>query len=166
MTKTQQIIGLLITKDYIKKSDRFCEVLKNLMMNDLFALMGEDNTIRDVNEYRPHIKGLLNDLSFLVSGEQIESRHAKKILEDAWKTDFYSWDLAWYLSDTKLLEEATGRGLKDIVLKIVEANPKAIEDIRGGKKQAIGFIVGQVMKEVKGKANPNQIKEEIKNILT
>lgn len=41
-----------------------------------------------------------------------------------------------------------------IVDKIVEANPQSVEDYRAGKEKAIGFLVGQIMKETKGKANP------------
>jgi aspartyl-tRNA(Asn)/glutamyl-tRNA(Gln) amidotransferase subunit B len=37
----------------------------------------------------------------------------------------------------------------------IEANPKAVEDYRGGKKSAIGFLVGQVMRETKGRADAN-----------
>lgn len=41
-----------------------------------------------------------------------------------------------------------------IVNQIVEANPQSVEDYRAGKDKAIGFLVGQIMKETKGKANP------------
>ncbi|MNZ95450.1 Aspartyl/glutamyl-tRNA(Asn/Gln) amidotransferase subunit B [compost metagenome] len=41
-----------------------------------------------------------------------------------------------------------------IVDKIVEANPQSVEDYKAGKEKAIGFLVGQIMKETKGKANP------------
>ncbi|MNP85645.1 Aspartyl/glutamyl-tRNA(Asn/Gln) amidotransferase subunit B [compost metagenome] len=37
---------------------------------------------------------------------------------------------------------------------VVAANPQSVEDYKAGKQKAIGFLVGQVMKESKGKANP------------
>lgn len=161
MNKTQQIIGLLIAKDYIKKPEKFYESLATLMTNDLFALMGDEWEISRVEKEKPHIQGLLSDLAFLLSGDQIKSRHAKKILEDAWGTESYAWDICWYLSDTKLLEEVSGGDLGLIVAKIIEANPKVKVDIEKGKKQAIGFLIGQIMKETKGKTDPNQAKREI-----
>ena len=161
MSKTQQVIALLITKDYIAKPDGFHESLKNLMVNDLFALMGDDWDITTVDKEKWHLKAVLSDLAFLLSGKQIESRHAKKILEDAWGIEPYAWDLCWHLSDTKLLEEVDGDNLSVIVSKIIESNPKVKADIENGKKQAIGFLVGQIMKETKGKTDPNKAKEEI-----
>jgi len=44
--------------------------------------------------------------------------------------------------------------LENIVRQVLEANPKAVADLREGKKQAQGFLMGQVMKATKGKANP------------
>lgn len=161
MNKTQQVMGLLIAKDYIKRPEGFCESLKNLMVNDLFALMGDEWDITKVDKEKFHIKELLNDLAFLLSGGQIEPRHVKKILEDAWETEPYAWDICWYLSDTKLLDEVSGSDLSSIVAKVIGANPKVMADIEKGKKQAMGFLIGQIMKETKGKTDPNQAKMEI-----
>ncbi|MBI2167236.1 MAG: Asp-tRNA(Asn)/Glu-tRNA(Gln) amidotransferase subunit GatB [Candidatus Omnitrophica bacterium] len=55
------------------------------------------------------------------------------------------------VTDVKLIET--------VVLKIIQANPKGVEDFRSGKKQAAGFLVGQVMKETQGKANPKLVNE-------
>jgi aspartyl-tRNA(Asn)/glutamyl-tRNA(Gln) amidotransferase subunit B len=165
MNKTQQVIGLLITKDYIKRPEEFYESLKNIMVNDLFALMGEEWEISRVEKEKPHIKELLNDLAFLLSGGQIESRHVKIILANAWETEPYAWDLGWYLSDTKLLDGVSGSDLSSIVAKVIEANPKVKADIIKGKTQAIGFLIGQIMKETKGKTDPNQAKKEIETYL-
>ena len=47
--------------------------------------------------------------------------------------------------------------IKEVVLKILEANPQSIVDYKGGKDKALGFLVGQAMKETKGKANPQML---------
>ena len=44
--------------------------------------------------------------------------------------------------------------IKEVVSKILEANPQSIADFKAGKDRALGFLVGQAMKETKGKANP------------
>ena len=47
--------------------------------------------------------------------------------------------------------------IKEIVLKILENNPQSIADYKAGKDRALGFLVGQAMKETKGKANPQML---------
>ncbi len=59
------------------------------------------------------------------------------------------------VTDTKLIEE--------IAERVIQANPKSVADYRSGKKEALGHLVGQMMKETKGKANPkiaNEILEK------
>ena len=47
--------------------------------------------------------------------------------------------------------------IKEVVQKILEANPQSIADFKAGKDRALGFLVGQAMKETKGKANPQML---------
>ncbi|MBM4039542.1 MAG: Asp-tRNA(Asn)/Glu-tRNA(Gln) amidotransferase GatCAB subunit B, partial [Planctomycetes bacterium] len=47
--------------------------------------------------------------------------------------------------------------LEAVVLRILTENPKAVADLRQGKKQALGFLMGQVMKATGGKANPKAV---------
>ena len=49
--------------------------------------------------------------------------------------------------------------IKEVVLKILEANPQSIIDYKAGKDRALGFLVGQAMKETRGKANPKMLNE-------
>lgn len=62
------------------------------------------------------------------------------------------------ISDTSLLEAA--------VAKVIEENPQPAADYRSGKAQAIGFLVGQVMKQTKGQANPGLVKELLEQALS
>jgi aspartyl-tRNA(Asn)/glutamyl-tRNA(Gln) amidotransferase subunit B len=55
--------------------------------------------------------------------------------------------------------------LKAIVAEVIEANPKSVEDYKSGKKQAIGFLVGQTMRATKGKGNPQLINKLIQEDL-
>ena len=52
--------------------------------------------------------------------------------------------------------------IKEIVLKVIADNPKSVEDLKSGKDKAIGFLVGQIMKATKGKANPGVVNAMIK----
>ena len=49
--------------------------------------------------------------------------------------------------------------IKEVVDKILEENPQSIIDYKNGKDKALGFLVGQAMKETKGKANPKMLNE-------
>ena len=49
--------------------------------------------------------------------------------------------------------------------KILDANPKAVGELKEGKDKVIGFLMGQVMKEMKGKANPAQVSEMIRKLV-
>ena len=49
--------------------------------------------------------------------------------------------------------------LESIVKNTMDNNPKSVEDYNAGKTKAIGFLIGQVMKETKGKADPELVKE-------
>ena len=55
------------------------------------------------------------------------------------------------ISDTSELEK--------MVEEVIEANPQSVSDFAEGKKQAAGFLMGQLMKASKGKANPKVVKE-------
>lgn len=60
-------------------------------------------------------------------------------------------------SDDGLLTEAAG--------KVLDANPKAVAEFKEGKDKVMGFLMGQVMREMKGKANPSQVGEVIRKLL-
>ena len=55
--------------------------------------------------------------------------------------------------------------IKEICQKVVDANPQSIADYKAGKDRAIGFLVGQIMKETKGKANPQIVNKLLLEII-
>ena len=55
--------------------------------------------------------------------------------------------------------------IKEVVLKVLDANPQSIADYKAGKDKALGFLVGQAMKETRGKANPKMLNEMFKEEL-
>ena len=56
--------------------------------------------------------------------------------------------------------------LNEIVIRVIEENPKAVEDYGLGKKNALAFFIGQTMKITKGKANPKILMELFKQRLS
>ena len=55
--------------------------------------------------------------------------------------------------------------IKEICQRIVDANPQSIADYKAGKDRAIGYLVGQIMKETKGKANPQIVNKILLEII-
>ena len=55
--------------------------------------------------------------------------------------------------------------LRETVQKILAENPQSVEDYHNGKEKAIGFLVGQTMKAMKGKANPALVDQILKELL-
>lgn len=90
-------------------------------------------------------------LAGLVAESKVSSTGAKSILAYMVKNGGDPQDIA---KELDVLQVSDSGELEAIVQKVLEDNPKAVQDIQNGETKAIGFLVGQVMKESKGKANP------------
>ena len=61
------------------------------------------------------------------------------------------------VNEKGLVQISDEGAIKEIVMKVLENNPQSIADFKAGKDKALGFLVGQAMKESKGKANPQML---------
>ena len=68
-----------------------------------------------------------------------------------------------WIRELKMVSD--GDALRKAVEEAIAANPKSVQDYRGGKDRAIGYLVGQVMKAMKGKANPAGVDALLKELL-
>ncbi len=64
-----------------------------------------------------------------------------------------------------LLQISDERAIEKVVARVVESNPNTVADYRKGKKNAFGFLVGQIMRETKGKANPKVVNDTLRVFL-
>ena len=64
---------------------------------------------------------------------------------------------SWYDYFRNVSYSTFSKAIKEIVAKILDNNPQSIADYKAGKDRALGFLVGQAMKETKGKANPQML---------
>ena len=55
--------------------------------------------------------------------------------------------------------------LREAIEKVIAENPQSVDDYHNGKEKAIGFLVGQTMKAMKGKANPAMVNQILKELL-
>lgn len=101
-------------------------------------------------------------LSELVSANKLSSTAAKEVLNELLEKGGDPEDVA---KQKNLLQVSDESEIIKIVNKAIEDNPQAASDVRNGETKAIGFLVGQVMKESKGKANPSLAQDLIKKQL-
>ncbi len=96
----------------------------------------------------------LAELVMLIDKGTISSSIGKKVLEELFENPRSPEEI---IKEKGWIQISDEGAIKEIVLKILEANPQSIADFKAGKDRAIGFLVGQAMKETKGKANPQML---------
>ena len=102
------------------------------------------------------------ELISLIEKSTISNNIGKQIIVDM----LSSGENASAIVEKKGLSQISDTGaIKEIVQKIIDANPSQVEAYRGGKDKLFGFFVGQVMKETKGRANPQSVNEILKELL-
>ena len=134
----------------------------NWILGDISRILNEKEM--EPNEI-PFTSSNLAELITLIDKGTISTAIAKKVLEELFKNP---------KEPSKIIEEkgwiqiSDESAIKEVVLKILEENPQSVQDYKGGKDRAIGFLVGQAMKQTKGKANPQMLNtmfvEEINKI--
>lgn len=139
-------------------------IAAKFVTNEFFGLLAEQKwSLDDVFAYREDIADALADIVALRAFGVITTKHAKDILAAVWAMPYL--DVIDHIISSKMLEEAEGDALVAIVQQVITDNPKVVEQIKGGKVQAAGFLVGQVMKAAKGKADPTTAQQMIKEAL-
>ncbi|WP_297965837.1 Asp-tRNA(Asn)/Glu-tRNA(Gln) amidotransferase subunit GatB [uncultured Anaerovibrio sp.] len=98
----------------------------------------------------------LGEMIGLISKGTISSKIAKKVFEEMWKSPDSPEKI---VKDKGLVQITDTKAIEEIVDKVIQANQKAVEDYKSGNKKAIGALVGQVMKQSKGKANPQTVNQ-------
>ncbi|MCK9493969.1 MAG: Asp-tRNA(Asn)/Glu-tRNA(Gln) amidotransferase subunit GatB [Dehalococcoidia bacterium] len=102
------------------------------------------------------------ELVALVESKAITATTAKEVLGVA----FESGQMPKAIVEAQGLGAVSDEGAIDaLVVAAIEANPKPVEDYRAGKQSAIGFLVGQVMREAKGRADANTVSELLRKHL-
>jgi len=127
----------------------------------LLQPQSDDESTEDVTEVSASDDNLIK-LSEMVEANKLSSTAAKEVLSELLKTDKDPEAIA---ADKNLLQVSDEGAIAKIVEQVLAENPKAAEDVKNGEMKAIGFLVGQVMKQSQGKANPSLAQELIKKQL-
>ncbi|MBX4146161.1 Asp-tRNA(Asn)/Glu-tRNA(Gln) amidotransferase subunit GatB [Paenibacillus lautus] len=134
--------------------------VSNWIMGDLLGYLNSNNL--ELSEVKITGQGL-GEMIGLIEKGTISSKIAKTVFKEMLE----SGKLPAQIVEEKGLVQISDEGaIKSIVEQVVANNPQSVEDYKAGKQKAIGFLVGQVMKESKGKANPalaNKLLVEVLN---
>jgi aspartyl-tRNA(Asn)/glutamyl-tRNA(Gln) amidotransferase subunit B len=136
------------------------KVVSNWVMGEMSRLLNVHNL--EITECNIRPQNLAKMLQLLEQGT-ISSKIAKTVFEEMFAT---GKEAETIVQEKGLVQISDEGAIKAIVDKVVEANPQSVEDFKAGKDRAIGFLVGQVMKETKGKANPGLVNKLLLEKLT
>lgn len=132
------------------------KAVANWLMGDVSAYLNNSGTT--IAEFHVKPEDLAKLLELIGKGT-LSSKLAKTVFEEM----VASGKTPDTIVKEKGLEQISDEGaLEKIVDETLAENPKSIEDFRAGKDRAIGFLVGQIMKKTKGKANPEMINKMLK----
>lgn len=133
--------------------------VSNWIMGETMRLLKEKSMDATDIKFSPeNLAKLIN----LVEGGSINGAAAKETFEHIFEEDINPED---YVKEHGLAQVNDEGALRATVEKVIADNPQSVEDYKGGKKQAIGFIVGQTMKAMGGKANPGMVNKLLQELL-
>lgn len=127
----------------------------NWFMVEVLRLMKEKGIEAEKLRFTPQH---LADLLTMVDKKEVSPQNAKKVFEKVFDEDV---DPVAYVEEHGLkIVEDTGL-LSSTISRILDENPGPLSELLGGKEKVMGFFVGQIMKEMKGKANPASVREAL-----
>ncbi|CCO09252.1 Asp-tRNA(Asn)/Glu-tRNA(Gln) amidotransferase subunit GatB [Desulforamulus hydrothermalis] len=156
---------LTLTKEM---SDYFEEVLQHYNMPKAVSnwMMGEMARLLNANGLEitqcKITPGRLAALLKLIDQGTISGKIAKTVFEEMFAN---GKDPETIVQEKGLVQISDAGALAAVVEEVMAANPKSVQDYLGGKTQAIGFLVGQVMKATRGKANPDLVNKLLRERL-
>ena len=129
-----------------------------LMVETMRIIKEKSMDVSDISFSPANLAALIK----LTDDGSINSSVAKEVFEKIFDEDI---DPVKYVEENGLKQVNDEGALKKTVEDVIAANPQSVEDYRSGKEKAIGFLVGQTMKAMKGKANPAMVNEMLKELL-
>lgn len=108
---------------------------------------------------------IYQEVEKLLSSNKLSSTNAKALLADLLESDVVPENIELFATEKGFIQVSDEGEIAKIVEQVLSENAQAAEDVKNGEMKAIGFLVGQVMKASKGKANPSLAQDLIKKQL-
>jgi len=150
------------TPEYMKlPQDKRAKEVSNWLLGEVSRIMNSNNI--EINEFRKRVspEGLVQ-LLLLDSQGAVSTATAKSVLEEMFQT---AKEAAEIIQDRGLSQISDTQAIEAEVMAVIKGNNQAVADYRVGKEQALKFLVGQVMKATRGRANPKLVNEVLKKKL-
>ena len=133
--------------------------VSNWLMGETMRILKEQNKDPEDIAFSPENLAKLIELT---DAGTINGNVAKEVFEVMFEEDV---DPEKYVEEKGLKTVNDEGALRKTIEEIIAANPQSVEDYHNGKDRAIGFLVGQTMKAMKGKADPGMVNKILKEIL-
>jgi len=136
------------------KSER-AKLGSNWLLGEVSRIMNADNI--DIAEFNEKVSPeRLVKLAVLNSQGVVNTATAKSVLEEMYRTGKKAEEI---VRESGVSQISDTREIEDIISQVIQANAQPVADYRAGKEQALKFLVGQIMKATKGRANPQLANE-------
>ena len=158
---------LLTTSKYLSNmfedAEKICgnaKAVANWLLSDVSRILNEKEEEPDAIPFKAeHLAKLVE----LIDKGTISSAIGKKVVEELFENPK---DPEEIIKEKGWLQISDEGAIKEVVDKIIANNPQSVADYKAGKDRALGFLVGQAMKETKGKANPQMLNKMFLEILS
>ena len=146
-------------EETVKSSNAKPKLVANWVLGELSAALNQDEV--EVND-SPVQAAMLAQLVNRIEDNTISGKIAKEVFQAMWKGEGGVDEII----QAKGLKQITDSGeIEALIEQVVNNNPEQVAQYKAGKDKVFGFFVGQVMKLSKGKANPKQVNDLLKNKL-
>ena len=152
-------MGLALFFDKVLELGANPKTAVNFIMGEIAAYLKEDHI--EITDTKLTPENLAELISLIEKGT-ISNNIGKQIIIEMLKEG----TKASVIVEKKGLSQITDESaIKEIVQKVVDSHPNEVEAYRNGKTNLLGFFVGQIMKETKGRANPKTVNEMLRGLL-
>ena len=149
--------------DMFEEATKVCnnpKMISNWIMSDITGILNDKEMEADSI---PFTADQLGKLAVLVNKGTISSSIAKKVLLKLFEEPE---DPEKIIEKNGWVQISDEGAIKEVVMKVLAENQQSVADYKAGKDKALGYLVGQAMKETKGKANPGMLNQMFKEELS
>ncbi len=133
--------------------------ITNFFIKEIPAILNKENI--SITQMRINAKNF-NELFSFIDNEKINLSAAQKVLKQMYLTKKQAGKI---IEELGLLQTTNEDEIMDLVKSVLDENPKEVERYKNGEQKLFGFLVGQVMKKSRGKANPKIVNEKLRELL-
>ena len=157
LTASKQLADFYEEVKHLTEID--AQIVANWIIGDYTAALNKDDLdIVDSKISASDLAGLLNK----IADQTISGKIAKEVFESMWRGEGSAEEI---IEKKGLVQITDDSEIENIVNQVIENNPSQVKDYLDGKSQLLGYFVGQIMKETKGKANPQKVNEILRRKL-